>query len=288
MRFPHTGAEAVAATAAFYRNPPFADGHFGPRMGLEPLPLARWLPFAISASEQLRKQRLFRSRSEQVYGALARPAPVGRAVALVHEVVCEAQPEPPPLPLAADLPALVATAERIPDDLLLLWRPAPGAPYRLLAASLCSPSFWRLEDKLGGTLAAVHAPVQGVSSRLLERMTHFFEHLPHERGFVRRNWSVHPKALRFEPDPARGSEDPGPGADWFIRSERQTVRRLAEDLVLFTVRVDLHALAVIHRYPAALADLTLALTGLAADDLAEFGGRSKRRRVLEALAGRAG
>ncbi|MEM1435340.1 MAG: hypothetical protein AAGG11_14875, partial [Pseudomonadota bacterium] len=69
-----------------------------------------------------------------------------------------------------------------------------------------------------------------------------------------------------------------------VRSERQTVRRLADDLVLFTVRVDLHPLAAIHTSRAAVLDLELALDQLAGDDLYEFGGSRKRRRVLAALA----
>lgn len=265
-------------------------------MGLLPLDRNAWLPFAASDAEQQRKRRLFELSPTQVYGAMPAPAPAPAAEALVLKTIAAAAPgSPAPGRWADRWPALMQAALQVPDDLLLLWRP-PGVAaeeYRLLAASLCSPSYWRLGDKLGQPLSAIHAPVAGMPVALTVRMTQFFRQLPADRLFERRNWSVHTTAERFQPEPAHelsGSELPRPErpwptalADWWIRSERQTLRRLDDSLILFTIRVDLHSLAVLRAQQPALRAFTAAVTTLEGVRLEEFGGPAKVAALSAAL-----
>jgi hypothetical protein len=80
-----------------------------------------------------------------------------------------------------------------------------------------------------------------------------------DRPVWRRNWSVHDDPTYFLPDPtpARAVEPP---ADLWLRSERQTLRRLSvPGVILFTIRtqqVPLSCLAqrpdIAHRLAAAI------------------------------------
>ena len=127
----------------------------------------------------------------------------------------------------------------VQEDLCLIKKADEG--WRLEAASLCFPSRWRLADKIGRNMAAVHGPVEGYEEVLEKKVTAFFDRLGPEPVW-RRNWFVHPDDSLYQPDrPVRG--DPIiPSSDvrekLFVRSERQTLRAL--DLpgwILFTIRV---------------------------------------------------
>lgn len=134
---------------------------------------------------------------------------------------------------------LEAAGLAVQEDLCLLHRATDG--WILEAASVSFPSRWRLADKIGRTLGAVHAPVAGYSPKLDHRVTALIDRLG-DRIVRRRNWFVHPDRALYQPDrPAHG--DPVIAADrvWadlWLRSERQTLRRLRRsDWALFTIRV---------------------------------------------------
>lgn len=293
--FPSPNTDA-SLTTAFYEDPPFLNGHFGPRMGLRPIALDQWLPFAISTAERERKRALFATERARVYrsltGADAALTDEHRAYGAVRDgaqtwIECiEDVAEPP----------LIRAALAIPDDLCVL-RQAPGlhgspGEYRLVAAALTSPSYWRLGDKLGQALSDIHRGIAGMPATLLGRMKELFHRLPDDRVLERRNWAVHGSQERFQPEPDRESATDDPtlpqerarnAFDWWIRSERQCLKRLAEGLVVFTIRVELHPLDAVVEYPDALRHLTTALARLAGDNLEEFGGRGKRDAISAAL-----
>ena len=83
----------------------------------------------------------------------------------------------------------------VAEDLLLLERDEDR--YRLTAASLCSPSHWRLADKIGRPLTAIHDPVPGIHGALSPRIDRFLDHLRPERPVARFNWSVQADAGLF-------------------------------------------------------------------------------------------
>ena len=127
----------------------------------------------------------------------------------------------------------------VQDDLCLLQASPEG--YRLTAASLCSPSYWHLEDKIGKTLNDIHAPVPGYTQTLSSPVNHFFDRLEADHPVWRANWSVtaHPGLMqRFDP-PSPGDPEHDP---LWLRVERQTLTRLPDTrAVCFTIRI--------HRYP---------------------------------------
>lgn len=159
------------------------------------------------------------------------------------------------LPIRGDDPLWQASLW-VADDLILM-APA-GGDYRLVAASLCSPSHWRLEDKFGCPLADIHAPIPGFTKELTPGVQRFFAHLKTEHPVVRYNWSLQVgDALHPDPDGAAPVEA---GATLYYRTERQSLRRLPRSgAIAFTIRVYLHPLDRLGEHPGAMAGLFAAI-----------------------------
>jgi dimethylamine monooxygenase subunit A len=140
----------------------------------------------------------------------------------------------------------------VADDLLLLER--RGADYVLTAASLCSPSHWKLEDKLNQPMAAIHGVVPGLDQSLQARVQRFFWHLRPGQVVARHNWGLQRGAALCVRE---SGEDSG---ELHYRSERQTLRRLPlSGAIVFTIRVYLHPLAALAQIPQALPHLFSAI-----------------------------
>jgi hypothetical protein len=174
------------------------------------------------------------------------------------------------VPVAPDAdPAPLLTASRlVADDLVLMRRHDDG--WRLVAASLCFPSYWRLAEKFDRPLASIHAPVPGFSAgtrkaALIERM---FDNLRPGVIVARSNWSLHDNGGLFRPQPhphdllpAEASVDDL--AAMFLRCEDQTLRKLPESGdILFTIRVATDPLAGIFDHAGLAASLATRLRAL--------------------------
>jgi len=137
-----------------------------------------------------------------------------------------------------EVPALWRAARLVQEDLVLLRR--SGAGWRLAAAALCFPSAWRLTEKFGRPMHAVHGPVPdfGTDTRnamLIERM---FDNLRPETPVLRWNWGLYGDDALHHP----GSESEGrfgPAGDaLYLRRERQTLSRLPQTGdIAFTIRI---------------------------------------------------
>jgi hypothetical protein len=118
----------------------------------------------------------------------------------------------------------------------------------LTAAVLCFPSRWRLLEKIGRPLAAVHGPVPFYAERLARAVDRFMRQIRPGHIASRLNWSILDDPTLFQPtgkgrDAANTSiTAENAGERLFLRVERQTLRRLPRsDAVLFGIRV--------HNYP---------------------------------------
>lgn len=143
----------------------------------------------------------------------------------------------------AGLHPLDAASRLVGEDLCLM---EPGASarsgYVLTAASVCFPSRWRLSEKIGTSMAAIHSPVAHYD-RISDATDRFFEALTVERPVHRVNWTLIDDPALFQPEPARRSADRAaretfddPAHQVHLRIERQTLRRLpATGGVLFTI-----------------------------------------------------
>jgi hypothetical protein len=255
-------------------------------MGLVPLDLRDWIaPDERMALELRDKERLLHERHHEVFAALPAAAE-GSAEVLallvdhlphrfptlyrrVHEQLenlvtgqCWNLVENTlhPLDLAGRL---------VQEDLCLMQRQEGTEIYHLVGASVCFPTRWRLAEKMGQTVEAIHAPVPGYDEQLAATMDRFFSRLKVERPVWRSNWSLMDDPALFQPT-GHGRQAynahitaQNAGETLWLRMERQTLRRLPRTGdILFTIRVLLHPLHVLATRPADAAALAVTLRAL--------------------------
>ncbi|MEQ8953315.1 MAG: DUF3445 domain-containing protein, partial [Gammaproteobacteria bacterium] len=133
---------------------------------------------------------------------------------------------------------LVNSQYWVQEDICLLQ--LEGAHYRLTAASVCSPSNWALEKKIGRSVDEIHQPVPGYQASLAERVNRLLRGLKPNKPMLRFNWSLQHGNELF----LRNDLDPPPGEEkdhW--RVERQTLVKLPRtEAIVFGIRIFLHAL----------------------------------------------
>ncbi|UYN98709.1 MAG: DUF3445 domain-containing protein [Devosia sp.] len=230
------------------------------RIGTRPLDPADWLEPDQAMADQLReKHRLFRDQERAVFAQLpGSSAAQAELLALLAGYLPARFPErwqrqgpamhvvPTGATVALDDGAspLAIAARLVQDDLMLLQRQDQG--WHLVAASLCFPSSWRLADKIGQRLDAIHTPVPGFGpgTRQAEIMARMFDAMRPETPMIRWNFSLYGDDRLFHPDSA-GPDAPrfgsGQRADpVFLRVERQTLRKLPETgAIAFTIRISI-------------------------------------------------
>jgi hypothetical protein len=184
----------------------------------------------------------------------------------------------------SDVGALMEAASRpVAEDLCLLV-PRDGV-WVLAAGCVCFPSHWRLADKVGRPMAAVHGPVPHYSEELAARVDRFLDRLAPGRGAWRRNWLVHTDDRLFAPVPPPVPDPPltadDAGHRLWLRSERQTLRRLAASgAVAFTIRTQQAPLAVVETRPDLRARLAAAVASWSGALVDYRGGEAVRGPLL--------
>ena len=247
-----------------FRHRPYAEGVKPFAIGLRPIAPRDW----IEADERLAaelalKEEIFAAEGEEAFAAL----PGGEAAQeMIAAALAAHLPERFPdiyeadgegirvagkrVSLRADAP-LKQAARLVQEDLLLMQRSDEG--WRLTAGALCFPSTWRLGDKLGRPMEAIHAPVPGFAGAMGDRIRRIFDHLPSGERVERFNLSIYGDAeLRHAVTRApaeKFSEGRSALALAHLRVERQTLWKLAPGDILFTVRTYLDPLAHLARRP---------------------------------------
>lgn len=236
-------------------------------MALEPVDISRWCEASPTAAELSAKLELLKTNYANVVQATKNSSTAQRlladAVSKRHDAsVAHAAIEQ--LENSGDAAnehgLLLQAALSVPEDLCVLQR--TGEHYRLVAACVTAPSYWRLSDKMGKGLNAVHEEVPGLNQALGDRMDAFFERLPEGRCMLRRNWFLHSTMTRFQPEPERRTAvlTAKAAEKLIVRSETQTLLRLSDEVVAFTIAVACYPLIQIAAYPAAAASMHKALT----------------------------
>ncbi len=196
--------------------------------------------------------------------------PACEVLAMVIHNLKHHHPDLPPKPLDHIHP-LEAAARILPEDLLLLKpRRRDGADealpeWVLVAAALSFPAHWRLADKMGRPLAAIHGPVPHYAEILERPMDRFFTNMQTGPISHRWNWSVVTSPELFTPDRAlSGPVAVGEGIQrLFVRMESQTLRKLPESgQILFTIRTYIEPVLKWAHIPGALADLAKMLAAM--------------------------
>jgi hypothetical protein len=165
------------------------------------------------------------------------------------------------------LDPLEAAALLVQEDLCLI-RPTDDGP-DLVAGVVCFPSRWRLLEKIGHKLTAVHGPVPFYGERLARPVDRFMSVVKPGHIAVRLNWSVLDDPALFQPggkfrtDRNTDITAANAGDRLFVRVERQTLSRLpATGSVLFTIRVHVYPLAGVAARPEIAGRLAEAVRAL--------------------------
>jgi len=139
---------------------------------------------------------------------------------------------------------LEQAARSVWEDLCILTREAESEPYRLTGAAVAFPTDWRLAEKIGHPLLAVHKPIDGYAEQLAEAVDRFMNGLEPGPIFGRTNaFVVAGDALRYFPEPDAAIRfahvtAANAGETLFVRCERETLRRLPETgAIVFTIGI---------------------------------------------------
>ncbi len=263
---------------------PFKAGEFRWSMGLTPLDLDDWIQVdSYSPSDLAEKERLLAERHSDVFDAYPEGLPGSREVlALLADHLPTRFPElyerddddliylPTDQRWSLDdntLHPLDLAARLVQEDLCLMRRDPDDDVYRLIAASVCFPTGWTLADKMGGSVAAIHAPIPNYDSQLGSTMDRFFDRIKVDRPVLRLNWNLMTDPSLYQPSRnERSTSDrrnsrselstsdrrskshvrkqsipvtpDNAGDRLWLRVERQTLRRLPQTQdILFTIRI---------------------------------------------------
>jgi dimethylamine monooxygenase subunit A len=260
---------------------PFGAGAFRLTMGLSGRPMAELIELDEKYIAEMALRRcLLADRRDEVFATAAPMEAAGMdALALIAGVL-EQQFEPwfcregewlrnrltgeswnlvrPPCD------PLEQAGRLVQEDLCLLT--VEEATPLLAAGVVCFPSGWRLRDKLGKPLAAVHAPVPGYQEQLARPVDRLLSRLKPGRLAVRLNWGVVAGNELHRPPTVTSVvevSEANAGERLFLRVERQTLSALPRSgAVLFGIRVHCYPLHYIAERPGAAAKLAAAVRAL--------------------------
>lgn len=206
------------------------------RIGLRPFNHENWLHIDHTHEAYLaEKKRLMREMPDSVFQAESGTLEAQQEVLeMVSDYLKGYYPE-----LQSEitnLPPLLQAAFRVPEDLVIMRKSDEG--WRLVAGSVCFPSSWALQEKVGKALHDVHAPVPDFNkgSRNAAMIERIFDNLHVGMPVERFNWSVYNDAALYHDD--RSGEHMNQKTDCYLRVERQTLTKLPmSGDILFTIRI---------------------------------------------------
>jgi hypothetical protein len=231
-----------------YIYPPPADGKpFRLNMGLRSLEPALWLEGGEDLNLQIPERLALKEDArEVVYQELPGyrdaiedlVALIAENLAMFHADRYKVSTESVkhlPTGASADLASsdlLLQIASIIGEDLVVLSR--EDGEWKIVAGAVLFPSRWKLSEKIGKGMDAVHAPVPGFASALAPFMTATFDKISADRAVWRKNWSLHSTSDLHQPTSIHAPANP---EDYWWRTERQTLTRSRTgDFLFFTIR----------------------------------------------------
>jgi hypothetical protein len=266
---------------------PFDGSPFRQSMGLMMLKPDDWIEIDRHyAAQTAEKRRLLARRRDDVFAALPEAEAASRELLdMLTRHLAARFPERFAREDAAEGPCFVnrATGERfdshgplhpldiagrqVQEDLCLMQASPEG--YRLVGASLCFPTRWKLHDKLGKPMAGIHVPVPFYKDKLERPVDRFFDKLKEDKPVWRLNWSLTDDPELFQPtghsrpDVNLGITQETAGEKVFLRIERQTLRRLPRTgAICFGIRIYQNPLSDLEAEPATAARLAAAVRQL--------------------------
>ena len=251
----------------FWKNTPWGNGDRKYRLGLRPINKDQWLDRKISKELLEHKKNLFKKNYNEVVASTDNSIEAQKHLSKFFEIN------------DTNYPDLIAEMSlNIQDDLCLI---ESKGEQRLLAASICSPSYWDVRTKIGKPLKEIHSPVTSLEEKIGDRISTFIKQAPVMKPFARQNWLIHGDAKRFHLKEEESLKNEP--SEWFIRSEKETLCRFHEDYSLFTINVIFEPLKNIFNYLDAKDGLIMSLSFFDKDEEKYFGGKKKINILLEYL-----
>ncbi|MEO8162868.1 MAG: DUF3445 domain-containing protein [Ilumatobacteraceae bacterium] len=206
---------------------------FRHRLGTRSLDLAQWLtPDAETAPTIEMKRMLIEHRRSDVVALFdGGETAAQEAAELVAQWTGNAL-------TSSGIDALVDAALMVADDLTVLEprSTSNGEELLFVAGVVCSPSRWKLADKMGKNMIQVHAPVSKYAEHIGAAVDTTLQRLSVERPLWRSNWTLEDHPALFQPALPVAPLVRDVSKLW-IRIERETLRRLPlSGGVLFTIR----------------------------------------------------
>ena len=247
----------------FWHNPPWGKGREKFRLGLRPVEHSKWFASDISEELYAYKEDLLKTRYSDVIAATEDSVAAQNLLAKKLNITEQNYQD-----LVADI------SLSVPDDLCII---ECKGDQRLLAASICSPSYWNIKSKIGKSLKAIHKPVNSLNEKIGNPIEKFINNAPIDTPFLRENWFVHGDDQRMHLKP----EDfpAGPVDSWIVRSERETLYKFDEFYSLFAINVRFQRLSDIFQFDDAKEGLQLSLERMDADEIEYFGGDKKIKTI---------
>ena len=206
---------------------------FRHRLGTRPLDLSQWLTADAETAPTIEmKKRLIMQRRDDVVALFeGGEAAAEEAAALVAEWMDRSITQ-------RGIDALEEAALMVADDLTVLEprNSADGTELLFVAGVVCSPSRWKLADKMGKNMLQVHAPVSRYAEHIGAAVDTTLQRLSVDRPLWRSNWTLEDHPALFQPELPNSPMANDVSQIW-IRIERETLRRLPKtNGILFTIR----------------------------------------------------
>lgn len=250
---------AIQPDPVFWKHPPWEDGKPKYRLGLKPIELEKWLDRKIGNSLLKHKKDLLERSYSKVVAATSCSEEGQNLLNNNFKISNQVYPD-----LIADM------SLTIQDDLCLI---RSYGDQELIAASICSPSYWNVQSKIGKPLSEIHKPVTTLNKKIGDRISKFIKQAPVMKPFARQNWLIHGDTKRFHLEEEKNLlNDP---ASWFIRSEKETLCRFHEEYSLFTINVIFQPLHEIFNYPEQKECLLKSINTFDDEEIDYFGGPKK-------------
>lgn len=157
-----------------------------------------------------------------------------------------------------------------PDDFCLLEECEDD--YKLMAATVCAPTWWDLSKKIGKPLTSIHSPIANLEEKIGRMIHHFLKNLTHEDLYQRSNWflfgapdlCVFPDKFDMYKNLVNITSD-NIEKNLYLRTERQTFRKLTKtgDIV-FGIKVYVSPISILKKVPAIAKDLLISIKEMSA------------------------
>lgn len=163
--------------------------------------------------------------------------------------------------------------------------------YRLIAASVCSPTYWELSEKIGRPMREVHEPIVSLEENIGRMIRHFFTNLKPDDYFQRSNWFLmtSPDMPLFKDSCKMDTEIDNINVDnimdkLYLRCERQSFRKLKQtNTIVFGIKIYVSPLSIVNKHTAIAADIILAINAMTKEQKQLFGIESYEKSLLEYL-----